>query len=146
MPVFWVSIDDYNLFSKTFGIIRNPLQRSRVVSERPCYIAILYPDGKFVDTYAGIKIQGRSSRWLKERKSYRVRCRREYGSKYWSEQIFNGEGPEKTASIILGGGKVLYEYIGYEAMRDADVYAPRIIPGLMFFYIWNRSMAQKMWM
>ncbi len=133
MPVFWVSIDDYNLFSKTFGIIRNPGQRGRAVSERPCYIAILYPDGKFMDTYAGIRIQGRSSRWLRERKGYRVLCRREYGSKYWSEQIFHGEGPEKTASIILGGGKVLYQYIGYEAMRDADVNAPRIFPGLMFF-------------
>ena len=133
MTIFWVSVNNYNLLSKTFGIIRNPGQRGRAVSERPCYAAVLYPDGKFIDTYAGIRIQGRSSRWLKERKGYRIRCRREYGSKYWREQIFNGEGPEDTASIILGGGKVLYEYIGYTVMRDADVYAPRIEPVLMFF-------------
>ena len=102
MTVVWVSIDNYNLMSETFGIIRNPLQRGRAVSERPCYVAILYPNGKFIDTYAGIRIQGRSSRWLKERKGYRIRCRREYGSEYWSDQIFNGEGPEQTASIVLG--------------------------------------------
>jgi len=133
MTVFWVSVNKYNLFSRTFGIIKNPAQRGRAVSERPCYVAVLYPDGKFIDTYAGIRIQGRSSRWLKERKGYRIKCRREYGSKYWREQIFNGEGPEQTASIVLGGGRVLYEYIGYEAMRDAGIHAPRIEPALMFF-------------
>jgi hypothetical protein len=133
ITIFWVSINKYNLLSRTFGIIRNPAQRGRAVSERPCYAAVLYPDGKLVDTYAGIRIQGRSSRWLEERKGYRIKCRREYGSKYWSEPVFKGDGPERTQSIVLGGGKVLYEYIGYEAMRDADVHAPRIEPALMFF-------------
>ncbi|MDA3798098.1 MAG: lamin tail domain-containing protein [Kiritimatiellae bacterium] len=133
MPLVWVGVNDYNLMSKMFGIIRNPLQRGRAVSERPCYAAVLYPDGKYMDTYAGIRIQGRSSRWLKERKGYRIKCRREYGAKYWDGQLFKGKGPELTQSIVLGGGKVLYEYIGYEAMRDADVHAPRIIPSLMFF-------------
>jgi len=125
VPVFWAIMQPVDLQSSHRGLLSNTSARG-LTSERPCYACILYPDGTVQETDAGIRLQGRSTRRMKVKKSFRIFCRPRYGAAEWPGTLFGATPPTNHSSFVLIGHSVINHPIGLEVMDAVGTITPHV--------------------
>ncbi|NCC52687.1 MAG: hypothetical protein EOM20_15915 [Spartobacteria bacterium] len=125
IPVFWALMRPRDLQSAARGLLSNTSSRG-LPGERPCYACMLYPDGTVQETGAGIRLQGRSTRRMSVKKSFRIFCRPRYGNPEWPGALFGETPPTRHSSFVLIGHSVVNHPIGLEVMDAIGTLTPRV--------------------
>jgi hypothetical protein len=124
IPLMWIVLDPNSLRGGHRGMLSHPMMRGRL-SEHTAFACLLYPDGHTETNTCAIRIQGRSTRWLVARKSFRLKFRPDFGADRWPGTPFEEPGPTNHSSLVVNGGKTLYSMMGLDILRAARFVTPR---------------------
>lgn len=131
LPVMSVIMDPSDLADPELGMYAQSLARGPM-TERPCHLTLIMPDGSVQHARAGVRIQGRSSRKYSCKKGLRFSLRPRYGEEAWPGRLFDAPGPEKVTSFVALGRRLMQNVIGYEVMEAAGIQAPRRQPVMLY--------------
>ncbi|HDP95495.1 MAG TPA: hypothetical protein ENN40_09075 [Candidatus Aminicenantes bacterium] len=134
-PLISIVIDEKELNDPETGLLKFPRYRGREW-ERLAYVSY-YEDGKLLfASAAGLRLHGGSSRTIKNRTSYRLYFRKEYGANRFAPGIFSLEtDPLKRLVVHLDWPreKPFTTCLAFDIARRMGCKTPDIKPALLLF-------------